>query len=297
MLYDFLKYLVDYSITIIPTFLIALFISAALSEILPEKFFEKTLSKKGFMFILISSIIGALIPLCTCGMIPLASKLHKKGASWLIVISFLTSGNASSITALLITLVLGLKITLVRFFFAVVFGILVAYIFVLLFRPQSFLNTSLNNDLENDHKNSKVQRIKKEFLGLLNSFFPWVFTAILIAAVIGLFIKPAYVINFAGFKNFLSPFLIILTGFPFYFCAGTEIPISKALLEKGASLGSILSFMTACGGVNLTSLLIYQKWLGLRNSLVYLAICFLICGAMGLAINFMLLPLVPYEMR
>lgn len=289
MLVDFLKLLLDYSITIIPAFLIALLISAILTEVLPESFFEKFLSSKGIVSTFLSSIVGALIPLCTCGMIPLASKLHKKGASWLFVISFLTSGNASSITALLMTLVLGLEITTARFFFAVLLGIIVSYVFVWFFKPNIQIQDSKNTEVI--CKLPLQKKVAKEFFGLLISFGPWIIAAIFIASFITFYLKVEDVIKFAGTRNFSSPFLLPLCSFPFYFCAGSDIPISKALLEKGASLGGVLAFMTASGGINLTSLLVYQKWLGLKSSIIYLALSFSICGLMGLAINFVLLPI------
>lgn len=291
---EFLKLLLDYSVGIIPAFLFALLISAVLTEVIPDSFFEKILSKKGIIFVIISSIIGALIPLCTCGMIPLASKLQKKGASWLIVISFLTAGNASSITALLLTLVLGFNITAFRFLLSVIFGITVAYIFVYIFKPVSILpnnNTYLNNQLP------QSKRITKEFSGLIIGFGPWVLAAIFLAAIIGRFLSPIYVVSFAGAGNFFAPFLFSIIGFPFYFCAGADVPIAKALLEKGAGVGNILAFMTAAPGVNLTSFLIYQRWLGLKSAIQYLVISALICGILGLLVNFVVLPLTPYPMR
>lgn len=289
MLNDSLKLFIDYSITIIPTFLIALLISAILSETLPERFFEKAIGTRGIVFVFLSSILGALIPLCACGMIPLASKLHKKGASWLIVISFLTSGNASSITSIFITLVLGLKITVFRFLFAVIFGIIVAYVFFLFFHPKDSLTANQNDITRNKHNtSSKMGNIVKEFLSLVSGYAPWVIAAVFIATFLALFIKAEDVVNFASSKNITSPFLLSMSGFPFYFCAGSDIPISKILLEKGASLGTVLAFMNGVPTINLTSLLIYQKWLGFKNSLVYLTICFLVCGFLGVLGNIIL---------
>src|SRR3989338_1384138 len=178
----FIEQLFNYSVSIIPAFLFALLISAILAEVIPDSFFEKILSSKSIIFIILSSIIGALIPLCTCGMIPLASKLQKKGTSWLLVISFLTAGNASSITALLLTLILGLKITILRFFFSVIFGIVVAYIFVFLFRLNNALET--NNIVEINGQLPLPQKIIKEFFGLIASFGPWVLVAIFFASII-----------------------------------------------------------------------------------------------------------------
>lgn len=287
MLSDLTRLFFDYSADIIPPFLLALLVSAVLAEILPDDHFEKILRRKTITYVLFASITGALIPLCTCGMIPLASKLQKRGASWLMVVSFLTAGNASSITALFMTLVLGLKITILRFVFSVLFGIIVAYIFVLFFKPQEAFN-EMPLPLETTKSSSKIKQIIREFTELVISFGPWVLAAIFIATIMSLYLKPVDVVNIAGINNTASPFLLAISGFPFYFCAGTDIPISKALLEKGASLGSILSFMTAAPGVNLTSLLIYQKWLGIKNSTIYLAISALVAGALGLGLNLIL---------
>lgn len=281
---ELIKSLIDYSVIILPSFLFALLISAVLAEVIPEFFFERILSSTGPLFVLLASLVGALIPLCTCGMIPLASKLQKRGASWLIVISFLTAGNASSITALFMTLVLGFKITLIRFIFSVIFGILVAYIFALIFKPVEILHTKPIPH-KKSHANSMFQRIVYEFFGLLFSFGLWVIVAIIVGSIISLYISQEYIIKFVGIENIASPFLLSVSGLPFYLCAGTDIPISKALLEKGASLGSVIAFMTASPGVNLTSFFIYQKWLGFKNAIIYLIISAIICGIMGVIVN------------
>ncbi len=282
---DFLPLLFKNLISILPAFLLALLISAILAETLPEHFFENVLGHKNIIFIFLSSLLGALIPLCTCGMIPLASKLQKKGASWLVVVSFLTAGNASSITALFMTIVLGLKITLFRFLFAVIFGIVVSYIFILFFKSETLVSSDGNNGVATYHGKSLPVKILHEYKELLFCFGPWVLAAIVLGVIISLFVSPGNIVKFAGIKNTMSPLILSLSGFPFYFCAGSDIPISKTLLEKGASLGSVLAFMTASPGVNFISLMIYQKWLGLRNAIIYLTVSVLVSGVMGMVVN------------
>ena len=286
MLHNFLQLFLHYSSGLIPAFLFALLISAILAEILPESFFEKILGLNNFISVFLSGAVGALIPLCTCGMIPLANKFQKKGTSWLIVISFLTAGNASCITTLILTsMLLGAKFALYRYLFAVIYGILVTYIFVLFFKPNV---SSQIPDVEVCHDKPKWQKIFSEYISLIFSFGPWILVSIIIASLISLFVSPNFVVHFAGVKNIFSPFLLAISGFPFYFCGGSDVPISKALLEKGASLGSVLAFMVASPGVNLTSFLVYQKWLGIKNAMIYLVISFGVCGVLGLFINFFL---------
>ena len=286
---DFLPLLLNNLISTLPAFLLALLISAIIAETLPEHFFENVLGHKNIVFIFLSSLLGALIPLCTCGMIPLASKLQKKGASWLVVISFLTAGNASSITALFMTMVLGLKITIFRFLFAVIFGIVVSYVFISFFKPEKSMPVNEERDAVGVLHTMPLQvKIFHEFKGLLFCFGPWVLAAVFLGTIISLYISPKDIVKFAGIRNITSPFILLLSGFPFYFCAGSDIPISKTLLEKDASLGSVLAFMTASPGVNFTSLIIYQKWLGVRNALVYLFVSVLVCGVMGMVVNIFL---------
>ena len=286
---DFLKLLLDNSACIIPAFLLALLISTILAETLPEALFEKVLASKNIIIVSLAAVIAALLPLCTCGMIPLANRLQKKGASWLILICFLTAGNACSTTALFITSIIGFKMTLMRFLFSVVFGIIVAYVFVFFFRPKD-ITASIKNGKGTDEfdKMPLYKKIIVEFINLIAGFGPWVLLAILLGTTISLYINPHDVLKFAGTKNHISPFLFSIIGFPFYFCAGSDIPISRALLEKGASIGSVLAFMAASPVVNLTDLFIYRKWLGLKNAMIYLLVSALVCGVLGLVVNLVL---------
>ena len=202
---DFIKLLIEYSYAVIPGFLFALLISAVLTEAINQDFFEKVLGSKKVISVFMSRIVGALLPLCTCGMIPLASKIQQKGASWLTTLSFLTAGNACSITALILTFVLGLKITLLRFLFAVIYGVAVSYIFVLFFKPKSRLKNYVKEEL---HSGEIYKRIIKEFKELIFSYGPWVLCAIFVAAVISKFLSVEYVARLLGNENLYSPFLI-----------------------------------------------------------------------------------------
>lgn len=290
MFTEFLNALLHFFLEIIPSFLIVVLISTVIFEYLPEKIYEKILKKNSLAYVLLASLLGALVPICTCGMIPLANKLQKKGTHWLIVISFLTAGNSCSITALLLTLKLGLGITLLRLMGSFLLGVMVSYIFVYFFKPLNLLEEAKEKHLE-CHSDSKFKNICNEFIDSIKGFGPWVLTSVFIAAFVSIFLNSEQVIFFSGVRNIFSPLLMSLLGFPFYFCAGTDIPISTAFLEKGAGLGSILSFMIAAPCINLTSLLIYQSWLGKKYSILYFVIIAIIASLFGGIINFAMLPI------
>lgn len=272
-------------IEIIPFFVLTLLLSAFLAAIIPDNFFERIFKSSNPATVILSSITASITPICTCGMIPLANKLKKKGISEKVVIAFLTTGSSCNISALVLTSVLGIKITLYRFLFSVLLGFITAYFFTWFSVPNK--NTSAND--QNTHKkHSLLSRIKTEFFEMLLGFGPWIIVSVILASIANLYITPEHLSNFTGAKNLFSPFFFSISALPFYFCAGSDIPISKMLLEKGIGLGSILSFMAGAPAINITSFLLYQKWLGVRNSVIYLAISFLVCGILGIIINAML---------
>ncbi|MBT6843312.1 MAG: hypothetical protein HOA17_05880 [Candidatus Melainabacteria bacterium] len=258
-----------------PVFLIAIIASSLIDQFISDEalsyIFDRT---NDFVGILIASLIGSLIPICTCGMIPLAIKLHEKGLKWKSLTAFLVAGNASSIPALILTTTMGMQLTWIRFVSSVVFGILVTYLLMLL-APKDFkleLQTTHhhhNHDCCESKKNI-WSRLVKDILEISASFLPWIIFAILVASYISSISDSASLINFVNsFDNpLISTALASVIAFPFYFCAGADIPISQEFLKLGVPIGTIISFMLASPGVNFTSFVVYRKAVGFKQALV-----------------------------
>ena len=71
----------------------------------------------------------------------------------------------------------------------------------------------------------------------------------------------------------------VLLGVPMYSNAAGIIPIVQALLEKGASLGTVLAFMMAVIGLSLPETIILKKVLKIQLILVFVGVV-----AMGIII-------------
>ena len=296
---------------ILPVFFFAIIVGSVLDDLLPEDYFEKFFKDVNFISILNSSILGALIPICTCGMIPLAAKLSKKGLDWKLITAFLVSGTACSIPALWLSTVLGYTVVSLRFVAAVVMGILVTYTLGLFARKDfkleldsSLLSNSEADDCCNHERLSKrsfkrhIEIIGKDLFTMSVSFLPWLLFAILLASYLHQWVSNPFngplmeYLNIATNNSYitlaLSPFFTSIIGFPFYFCAGADVPISSELLNIGVPLGSIISFMSAAPGVNLTSFVVYQKCIGIKKAIMLTLVSFIVSGLIGLVINFAL---------
>jgi len=64
----------------------------------------------------------------------------------------------------------------------------------------------------------------------------------------------------------------VVVGIPMYSNAAGIIPIVQALLEKGASLGTVLAFMMSVIGLSLPETIILKKVLKLQLIVVFISI-------------------------
>jgi hypothetical protein len=64
----------------------------------------------------------------------------------------------------------------------------------------------------------------------------------------------------------------VLIGVPMYSNAAGIIPVVQALLEKGASLGTVLAFMMSVIGLSLPETIILRKVLKLRLIFIFVGI-------------------------
>lgn len=286
-----LEYIAHLSLEIIPVFLVAIFFSSLIDYFLPEDYFSKTLSSNNqFLNLIIASVLGSLVPICTCGMIPLAVKLNKKGLDWMLLVAFLTAGNANSIPAMILSSTISIKFVVFRFVFSVLFGMLTAYLLKLLVRKDYSIELQAKHCHDEGccAKPSFIKKLFDDVKELSLSFLPWIFLAIFLAALMHAYIGvDSMVSTFVDpvRESVASPFFLSLIGFPFYFCAGADVPLAKEFLNIGLPFGSVLVFMLAAPGVNLTSLLVYKKAVGLKSSIVYLLASIFVLTILGVALN------------
>lgn len=288
-----LEYAYYLLLELIPVFLLAIVASSLLDHYLPDSYITKLSQVKNKNIgVYIAAFIGSLIPICTCGMIPLTVKLHQKGLDWRYLCSFLVAGNACSITALILTSALGIELTLIRFAASIVFGVFVTNILILF--SKSVKNFEFKLLIKNDHccdddheKPSLFHKLKHDLIEISKNFLPWILLAVLFATLMHEFLDfhPKSLAGLLISDSLFSPLLASLVGFPFYFCAGADVPISAVLLNEGVSIGTLISFMLASPGVNLTSFLVYRKAIGFKIASLLILVSIVVAAGLGIIIN------------
>lgn len=88
---EFLHNLLELSLEAAPWLVLGLVIGGLIKAWIPTQFVESQLNGKGFLPVFKASILGAPLPLCSCGVIPAALGLRHAGASKPATVSFLVS--------------------------------------------------------------------------------------------------------------------------------------------------------------------------------------------------------------
>ena len=82
-----------------PYLLFGFFMAGLLSVLVSQRMVERHLGGRGMLPVLKASLFGVPLPLCSCGVIPVAMSLRKHGASKASTISFLLSTRRPVLTA------------------------------------------------------------------------------------------------------------------------------------------------------------------------------------------------------
>ncbi len=129
----FFSSLVELSHAMSPYILFGLVFAGILHELVPETLVTQHLGKESVASVVKSTIFGIPLPVCSCGVIPLAASIKKSGASKGATLSFLISTPITGVDSILATYgMFGWIFTLYRVFtsmiIAMVAGILSNYL-------------------------------------------------------------------------------------------------------------------------------------------------------------------------
>jgi uncharacterized membrane protein YraQ (UPF0718 family) len=278
---SFVRVLLDSAVDIIPLFLLALLVGALIEEFVSERLIARFLTGRNPATMMLAAIIGALIPLCTCGMVPLAVALRRRGGDLKHVFCFLTSGAAVSIPVLLLTWkLIGLEWMGIRLLASVLLGLLTGYASVFVLRGSAARSAGRGETVDAGVEEfdvtpiagrSRVSAVWRRFLGQMREYAPWVLVSLLLAAVVDVLVPGHWIHILYGQRTTVGSLLASVSGVPFYFCSGAELPLVRELLSKGMGMGPATAMMLAVPIVNIPTFGVVGKWLGPRAALVYLA--------------------------
>jgi len=275
-----------------PYLLLGFLVAGVLSAFVPPDLVERHLGGKGWRSVLKSSLFGVPLPLCSCGVVPVAASLRRHGATRGATTAFLLSTPQTGVDSVLVTLgLLGPAFAVFRPLAALLTGVVGGCV------VDAVGDTGDPNDdappactdecCSMPHGTGRLKKmLRYGFVVLPRDIGRAMAVGLAIAGVIAVAVPEDFFTGALG-SGLVAMLLMMVVGIPIYVCATASVPIAAALIAKGVSPGVALVFLVAGPATNAATLTTVWKVLGHRTTLTYLATVAVAAVLSGLLLDYL----------
>lgn len=322
----FFNSLLDLSNAMAPYILFGLIFAGVLHELVPDTIVSKHLGNSSILSVIKATLFGIPLPVCSCGVVPLATSIKKSGASNGSTLAFLISTPITGVDSILATYgMFGWAFTIYRVISSMIISIIAgvlanfygdetpekeevkpAFSVKAPLKPSMAMNFSAIKTSEiveeesasccssasscsdeSGKKFSLTKALRYAFGTLLKD----IASPLLLGLVLGALITTAVPDNLSEILieySWLSYLIVIIIAVPMYVCATASLPIAAGLMLAGVSPGAAFVFLTAGPATNTVTIGVVKKMLGTRTLYVYLGTIVLGSIAFGFGLDYML---------
>ena len=303
----FFEALWQLSLAMAPYILFGLLFAGILHELVPDSIVTKHLGKDNISSVVKSTVFGIPLPVCSCGVIPLATSIKKSGASKGATLSFLISTPITGVDSIMATYgIFGWIFTLYRAVTSMIIA-MIAGILTNIFdkdtstgsateikkpafstmAPQASTSFTMNAPKAEEESCatgtgsccssgtaekksfSFMAAMKYAFITLLGDIAKPLFWGLILGALITVAI-PDNLAELLKDNSWLSYLIVIVISVPMYVCATASLPIAAGLMLAGVSAGAAFVFLSAGPATNTVTIGVVKKMLGSKSLAIYL---------------------------
>ncbi len=300
---ELLKNTLELYLDAAPWLLLGLIAAGLIKAWLPESLLSRWLGGSGLWPMTRAALIGAPLPLCSCGVLPAALGLHRNGASRSSTISFLIATPETGVDSIALSYaLLGPVMAVVRPIAAILSAIVAGLLTALVpeARPVSLPlpvssgcsgGTCCSNDLQSTATRStplttSLKGLRYAASDILDDIALWLAIGIVLAGAVTTWIPPQALAAWGS--GLPAMLLMLIVGVPMYICATASTPLAAALLLAGLSPGTVLVFLLAGPATNLATLAVVRKEFGTAILATYLLGISLSSIVLGLLLDWLL---------
>ena len=281
-----------------PYLLLGFAVAGLLSVVISPEWVERHLGGNGLGQVVKASFFGVPLPLCSCGVIPVAASLRRHGASKGATTAFLLSTPQTGVDSIAVTYaLLGPFLAVVRPLAALITGVFGGGLVQAFNGDDVKVAGDAEDDLEgsncasdccdDDNPGSRPKIVEALHYGLVvlpRDIGKALILGVAISGLIATFVAPQALESYLG--GGLWPMLAAMAiGIPLYVCATASTPIALGLIHAGLSPGAALVFLISGPATNSAALTTLWKVLGRRAAILYLLTVAVASLATGLAVD------------
>lgn len=286
-----------------PFLLVGLVVAGLVHEFLDTGSIVRALGGRDLRSILTATFLGAPLPLCSCGVLPAALSLRRKGASREATVAFLISTPETGMDSIALTYgLLGPWMAIARPVAAMATAVTAGVLS--LFQPPPDAGSAGAVEppaCEDAHDHPAAagasrlepllrraaRGIRYGFVVLLADLTFWLVVGFLVTGIVAATLPGDFFARVLP-RGVASLFVMGLLGMPTYVCASASTPVAAAMLAKGLSPGAALVFMLTGPATNASTLGMVARLFGRRFIVTYVAAVFGVAIASGWCLNLLL---------
>jgi len=306
---SFIHNLVDLYLSAAPWLLFGLLLASLVHAWVPQSLIERWLGGEGFLPVIRAAVVGAPLPLCSCGVIPAALGIRRSGASRSATVSFLIATPETGIDSVSVTYaLLGPFMAIMRPIAAILTAIVAGTLTLMIPESRSTTAPPLHTlsipviasqpapaatpsccsepsatSLSSTPLSQLQRSLRYVIHDILDNVFGWLMVGLLVAAVVMTLFPPMMLAQWGG--GLPAMMVMLLAGIPIYICATASTPLAAALLMAGVSPGAVLVFMLSGPATNLSTLGVVYKEFGRNTVITYLGGISLTAIGLGLLLD------------
>ncbi len=278
-----------------PYILLGLLVAGLLQVFVPARLMGRHLAGSGFKQVVKAALLGIPLPLCSCGVLPTAVALRRRGASRAASSSFLIATPQTGVDSIAATYgLLGPAFAVIRpvaaLATALVGGSLVGAAERKMPSEAGMNSCDVSENVGAERRSffSKLgEALRYGFFDLLRSIGVWLVVGLVIAALINVLVPVDFFASL-GSRPLLAMLAVVVVAVPMYVCATGSIPIAMSLILKGLSPGTALVLLMAGPAANFATVGIISRSMGKRYAAVYIGSIIVGAIAFGLAVDYLL---------
>ena len=214
----------------------------------------------------LAAMLGIVTPFCSCSAVPLFIGFVESGIPLGVTFSFLIA--APTINEVAVVMLFGLfgwKVAGLYIFsglvIATIAGMVIGRLNLERYVEDFVWKMQAAGGLPGEKLtwSDRIHRARQSVKEIVGKVWPYVVVGIAVGAGIHGYVPESALAGIMGKQAWWSVPAAVLVGIPLYSNAAGVIPIVSALMEKGASLGTVLAFMMAVVGLSLPETIILRR--------------------------------------
>jgi len=268
-----------------PWLVAGFFVAGVLAVWIPRAWVNRALGgRTGLSGVLRAVLVGVPLPICSCGVLPIAAGLRRNGAGKGATAAFLISTPQTGVDSILATYALmGPVFAVARPLAAALTGLVGGAVVAAVGGEDDAAAAAADEPPPPSRGLREI--LRQAYVRLLGSVAKPLAAGLAVSALVTVLVPDGFFAEAFGGRDWLAMPAMALVGLPMYVCSTASIPIAASLMLKGVSPGAAFVFLMVGPAMNAVSVTTVAALIGRRATAAYVAT--IVAGAIlcGCAVN------------